>query len=323
MPIETLTYSLIKKRLQIANCCAAKQGNDIILKQNKGIGCRSEQKKVQKIVDYVDAIREFGCIVEQKKACHLFDLTGHAPFNNIEIKASNPSIDVGFSWQGTLAKTITALAAQFGFGGYTISSDSNSLLLCVPISQGASGNSDIWTMIITTGITDVTTTGTFACGITGNHTSAQYSSVLYYVDWAIVGATPFNLTLTLNFEIGGISVFTSSAASTIPNAINDIVAQINTAYGSEIATYNDTQRQFHLNSPDSGAVGNTYTITWTTNVVGSPNISPVSKSLIGGVDEVSSIFDDTNTCLKTNEIESILNALCELCSAPCDTYVNF
>lgn len=34
-------------------------------------------------------------------------------------------------------------------------------------------------------------------------------------------------------------------------------------------------------------------------------------------------FDDTDTCLDTNEIIGILDRLCQLCSDPCTTYVNF
>lgn len=54
-----LTYGIIQKRLQIANCCAAKQGSAMIDKMNRGKSCSIEQSKIQRIFDYIDSISEY------------------------------------------------------------------------------------------------------------------------------------------------------------------------------------------------------------------------------------------------------------------------
>jgi len=51
-----LTYGLLKKRLQIANCCASKMGIDVIEKQKKGFDCTEDNNKIQLMLDLVDSI---------------------------------------------------------------------------------------------------------------------------------------------------------------------------------------------------------------------------------------------------------------------------
>lgn len=320
-----LTYGRIKSRLQVANCCAGVKGANIILKERKGFKCADQWHELDVQLALIDSIRCYAKTEYQLYASHTFDLTGHPTFNQIEIKTTSGTlITVGCSWQGTLAKTLALLISEAGFGGYTTTTDGNKIYFNTPVAIGSAGNAVAWKLTITTGSTSVVTIGNFSGGVDGN-TIASTSAICYYstVGWG-TGSATFDLTLTTNFPIGGLTSFTSTGQSSNTAAINNIVTQINVANsGIAIASYDSTLLLFSLVSPTKGASTNSNTITWSETGGGAPVISPASHNFYGGVDALDKTFDDTNTCLTTLQVTNILDKLSTMCPEPCTTYVNF
>ncbi len=57
MAIGTLTYQLLKTRLQIANCCAGVKGANIILKEKKGFKCEEQWEELDVQLALIDSIK--------------------------------------------------------------------------------------------------------------------------------------------------------------------------------------------------------------------------------------------------------------------------
>ncbi len=226
MAITTLTYGLLKKRLQIANCCAAKQGEAMIAKKNKGISCAVEQKKIQRIVDYVDCFGDFGLINGSDPNPLSWTPTGPGGSGTIELIDEETNLVIGVAdWTISVANTFNLLVAS-----------------------------------------------------TNNHIQ---NGTPYTSPW---GENTNGYTASYNSSTGIFKVLAPSGVG---------------------SSYNGKEVFFAYQGGAWSGFGDAQTFSG-----GTPS-------------NANDTFDDTNTCLKTNEIIGILDALCELCKAPCTTYVNF
>jgi hypothetical protein len=218
MGLPVLTYGTLQKRLQIANCCAAKKGAELLEKYSSGLSCKKDQKKIQRMLDLVDSIKEYAVIIPTKQARLVYDAS---------------------SWTG--------------------------------------------------------------------------------------GSATFTFQIFLNFLIGGSNIRTVVGQSSVDGAFAAMVASFNGLGLGTIASYDSSSKIFILINPtDIGTTGNGKTALFAASGGGAPLIPSPSGTFSGGVDgNENTQFDDTNTCLKTNEIYSILDKLCDLCNEPCETVVNF
>jgi len=137
------------------------------------------------------------------------------------------------------------------------------------------------------------------------------------------GGPTFNLSCFFTgFTVGGFSSRTVTGQSSIAGALSALATAINSANGSTIAYVQGTT--FVLYAPTAGEAGNDYAITFSASGGGAPNISSPSGTFSGGVDgNFDTEFDDTNTCLTSEQIIQILEKLTTLCPGPCTDYVNF
>jgi hypothetical protein len=139
------------------------------------------------------------------------------------------------------------------------------------------------------------------------------------------GTASFTVTVFLSFLIGGVNSFTSSSVATITLAWNSICSQINTAAGYQVCVYDAANTQFVFYDPsNSGASFNGNSISVSVSGSGKPtNIIPSTASFSGGTTgNANTTFLDTITCIKTNQVESILDKLTKLGILPCTTIEN-
>ena len=109
---ETLTYGVLKKRLQIANCCAGKKGSALIDKMYKGIDCTQDVKDIKLIINLVDAIRPYACVIQSEAAVCEYSTTswtGGVPAFNLVCAFTGFTVG-GFSNRTVLGQTSIATA---------------------------------------------------------------------------------------------------------------------------------------------------------------------------------------------------------------------
>jgi hypothetical protein len=151
-----LTNGLLQKRLQIANCCAAKKGLAVIKKQKKGLDCSAELNHITQILDTVDALKSYINVVNSKQALLTYDAsawTGGAPAFNLQatfnfiINGSNFKFVIG---QSSIDGALTAMANLLNSQGLGViasyDSVTNVFQMLAP-TAGTIGNSYVifWT----------------------------------------------------------------------------------------------------------------------------------------------------------------------------------
>lgn len=175
---ETLTYSVLKKRLQIANCCAGKKGQAILAKQKKGVDCTTHLKEVKLILNLVDAIKPYACVIASETAFTSYSTAGWTggsatfsltiTFNGFTVGGFGTRVAAG---QSTITAAMTALVSAINAAqGSTISYFySNTFIMFAP-TAGEDGNDYTVTFSATGGgsPTIPTPTGTFSGGVDGN-----------------------------------------------------------------------------------------------------------------------------------------------------------
>jgi hypothetical protein len=162
--------------------------------------------------------------------------------------------------------------------------------------------------------------GPYGTVIPNTPASVTYSTAL----WS-GGSSSFALQLDITLPLG-VNTFTTPSESTILGAITNIVSQVNTFFGSQVCIYDSANKQFIMFDPaNSGAAANGLgIIQWSSSGTGSPYINPTSGNFSGGITgNANTTFVDTNTCMKTNNIETILDELTKLGVLPCTTIENF
>lgn len=157
-------------------------------------------------------------------------------------------------------------------------------------------------------ITFAETTGAYATNNTSgwnspNDTSSSTAAILTYstAGWS-GGSATFNLLGSFNFLIGGHNSYTIVGQSTITGAMNALVAAINAAAGTTLATYIGTT--LTIISPNKGTIGNSYAINLSAVGGGAPSISPPTGTFSGGTDGATAasliITDPSSTSFTIN-----------------------
>ena len=153
---------------------------------------------------------------------------------------------------------------------------------------------------------------------------AATRAIVSYNTSAWTAGTNFNLGVSLNFTIGGLSSYGVIGATSNDQALADLVIILNVAAGFTIATYSATTKVFTLSYPTTGSIGNTGTMTWTVGGAAQPTIAPTGAFyLSGGTDEVAAVTaitaDDIDNCITEEQLLSIfedISTICNICFEP-------
>lgn len=347
MTIITLTPELIKKRLQIANCCAAAKGVELIDLQKKGLNCDKEIHNIDIIFSLVDSIK---CYAQETPpeivdAIVLLMVPDNLNLTTFSVSVTGYGVIGSTSWQGSQELTAIDLVNQINLGAIftAVSNGSGLVTITAPVGSGVSFNGTTGTVYVV-----VTIPGT-----PGSPAVPEVLAVLNFGATPSPGVNPGPFTATYTFTCPGFlppAFFYSTDVpkATIALALSYVAALINadfakgfvsTADGSTLtvpAGYGDTP-----NGPFPAGWIVTQAIQ---SVFDGESFNRVNYTFMGGADYIPAVpptppiaiatsypieftggeyNQPIEKCLTDIQIENILEKLNILCDKPCTTYVNF